>query len=165
MYQWFVVQTKWQKEYAAVENLERQGYTAYCPQIVRARHRRKCWQPVTEPLFPRYLFVQLNIGVDNFAPIRSTIGVQSLVRFGSQPVAIGQRVIDAIRHQEQYLIDRATHHPKWKPGDSVEIINGPFSGLTGLFETKNGEERVTILLQMLGRDNRVTVATNSVVPA
>ena len=40
--------------------------------------------PVVEPVFPRYLFVRLDFGVTNLAPIRSTLGVSDLVRFGEQ---------------------------------------------------------------------------------
>ncbi len=165
MHQWYVVQTKPRKESVAVEHLERQGYIAYCPQISSARHRRKRWQQITEPLFPRYLFVQLNRGVDNFSPIRSTVGVLNMLRFGNTPATIQHRVIEGIQHQEQYLVDGASHHPNWEPGDSLEIINGPFAGMKGLFESKSGEERVIVLLQLLGRDNKITVATHAVVSA
>ncbi|VAW88004.1 Transcriptional activator RfaH [hydrothermal vent metagenome] len=165
MHQWYVVQTKPRKELVAVENLERQGYTAYCPQISNARHRRKRWQPVTEALFPRYLFVHLNREVDNFGPIRSTLGVLNMVRFGDTPAIIQHHVIDGIKRQEQHLMEHVSNHPKWKQGDSIEIVNGPFAGMKGLFESKSGEERVIILLQLLGRDNKVNVAMNEVVSA
>ncbi len=164
MKQWYVVKSKPHKESAAVENLERQGYTTYCPQITHAKRTRGRWRAVAEPLFPRYLFVQLNVGEDDFAPIRSTIGISSLVRFGNVPANIPQQVITAIQNQEQQLERQVVNHPNWKPGDEVEIIEGPFAGLKGVFEKKNGEERVIVLLNLLGRNNNVAVAINAVVP-
>ncbi len=162
MRHWYVVQTKPRQELVAIENLERQGYLSYCPKIKLAKRRRQRWQQVVEPLFPRYLFVQLDIGEDDFAPIRSTVGVIGLVRFGSQTASISQQAISAIQMQEQCIFAEDANHPTWKPGDVVKIIDGPFAGLSGVFEKDNSEERVIILLEMLGRKNRITVAANSV---
>ncbi len=164
MKQWYVVQTKPRREAVAVENLERQGYTTYCPQLKQARYQRKRWQQTIEPLFPRYLFVQLSLGIDDFAPIRSTTGVLNLVRFGNHPATIPHQAIAAIQQQEQQLLGEAKNHPDWKPGDRVEIVAGPFAGLNGIFEKENDAERVIILLEMLGRSNRVTVDFDSLVP-
>ena len=161
---WYVVQTKPHKETVAVENLERQGYKAYCPLITQAKHRGKRWQQVTEPLFPRYLFVKLKTGIDNFSPIRSTLGVQKLVGFGNQPATISQNIISLIQQQERKVAEQGVGSPQWECGDPVEIVDGPFSGFKGLFEKQSGEERVVVLLQLLGRDSRVAVSINSVVP-
>ena len=163
MWRWYVVQTKPRKESVAVENLERQGYKVYCPQIMQAKHRQQRWKKVTAPLFPRYLFVQLDIGVDDFAPIRSTIGVLGLVRFGNNPAVMPQHLIGAIQQQEQRIFTQAKIQPNWKPGDRVEILTGPFAGLNGIFEKADNEERVIILLEMLGRNNRIVVNTDSVI--
>ena len=163
MQQWYVVQTKPRKESVAVDNLERQGYTAYCPKMEQTKHRRQRWEKVIEPLFPRYLFVQLDIGEDDFGPIRSTIGVVSMVRFGGQPAIIPDEVIESIQNQEKSLISRSESYPSWKPGDKIEIIEGPFVGLNGIFEKENDEDRILILLEMLGRKNRVTVNANNIV--
>ena len=68
MHHWYVIQTKPRQESVAIENLERQGYAAYCPKMAQAKRRRQRqrWQKVIEPLFPRYLFVQLAMGIDDF---------------------------------------------------------------------------------------------------
>lgn len=162
---WYVVQTKPHKEFVAVENLERQGYTTYCPKMAKTKLRRHRWSKVIEPLFPRYLFVKLDIGVDNFAPIRSTIGVLSLVKFGNQPAIIEQEVINVIQEQEQHTVGQAVDHPNWQQGDRVEIIDGPFAGLNGIFEKESNEERVIILLEMLGRKTQVAVNSGAVISA
>ena len=108
--------------------------------------------------------MQLDIEEDDFSPIRSTIGVLGLVRFGNQPAIIPRQVIDVIRQQEQRCLGQTAHHLNCKPGDRVEIIDGPFAGLNGIFEKESSEERVVILLEMLGRKNRIIVNTHSVVP-
>jgi transcriptional antiterminator RfaH len=179
MHNWYVVQTKPRQETIAVENLERQGYVTYCPQMAQAKRRRQRWQKVIEPLFPRYLFVKLAIeplfprylfvklaiGIDDFAPIRSTIGVLNMVRFGGQPATISQQAIDNIQKQEQVLLAEPGEHPHWQAGDRVQVIDGPFAGLNGIFQKLNSQERVIILLNLLGQENSVAVKMNSIVPA
>lgn len=165
MRQWYVVHTKPRKEAVAIDNLRRQGYAIYCPRIVRARHQRKSWRQVTEPLFPRYLFVQMSAGIDNFVPIRSTTGVVGLVSFGSRPAMIPSQVIAAIQQQEQSISAHSADRPNWKKGDIIQVIEGPFAGMNGIFEKVNDEQRVFILLDMLGRSNRISVDPNSIVSA
>jgi len=117
-----------------------------------------------EPLFPRYLFVKLNIGSDNFSSIRSTLGVIGLVRFGNQPAVMPQSAIETIQQQEKTLIETTDIHPCWQKGDVVEVIEGPFLGLRGIFQAKEGMERVSLLLDILGRENRFSININSLLP-
>jgi len=158
---WYVVQTKPRQEKVAVENLERQGYVTYCPQIVQPKRLRQRWQKVREPLFPRYLFVRLNVGIDNFSPIRSTLGVHGFVKFGGQPAVMPINVIDAIRQQEQMLSETCTEHPDWDVGEQLQILDGPFEGLKGIFMKKVSLERVSILLNILGRQNQFNIHIDS----
>jgi transcriptional antiterminator RfaH len=39
----------------------------------------------------------------------------------------------------------------------VEVLEGPFAGLTGVFKSVNSEERAFLLLDLLGRQNTVGV--------
>lgn len=164
MQQWYVVQTKPHKEQVARDNLQRQGYVAYCPMISQSRHRRARWQRVIEPLFPRYLFVQLTEGEDDFSPIRSTLGVLNLVRFGGVPAVIEQPVIDNIQQQESWLEQNATVRPPWRSGDKVQILHGPFAGLDGVFTKQNKDERIVVLMRILGRDSCISVDKDSLAP-
>lgn len=101
------------------------------------------------------------MGVDNFAPIRSTLGVIGLVRFGHQPAVMPVSAIEAIRQQEQEIVDNSADHPRWKKGDLVEILDGPFAGLRGIFQRKESVERVSLLLNILGQQNRFMININS----
>lgn len=161
---WYVVQTKPRSETHAIENLERQGYTSYCPYITQRKRIRQRWQQITEPLFPRYLFVQLKEGIDDFAPIRSTIGVIGLVRFAGQPANIPDEVIEHIRQQESQLRAPQDKKPGWQPGIRLEVIDGPFAGLQGIYQKTQGEERVLLLLELLGKQSKVLISTHQVTP-
>lgn len=162
---WFVVHTKPRQERIAVENLERQGFTTYCPQTIQSKRLYQRWQKVREPLFPRYLFVQLNVGVDNFAPIRSTLGVIGLVRFGIKPAMMPHFAIQAIQRQEREIHNTCTEHPLWLKGDILQILEGPFAGLRGVFLKNDGFERVSLLLDILGQKNRFSININKLASA
>jgi len=42
-------------------------------------------------------------------------------------------------------------------GDSVRIVRGPFAGLEAVYQMRRGEERVQVLLAMLGREHLIGV--------
>ncbi len=166
MNDWYAVFTKPRKERVACENLERQGFTAYLPRIRQPRYRRGHWMEVVEPLFPRYLFVQLRLGFDDVSPIRSTLGVTGLVRFGLEPALVPQGLVEALRVKEDAAL--GLHLPEqalFRRGDPVTIVSGPFAGVQAIFEAPSGEGRVILLLDLLGRANRVRLATDQIVRA
>jgi transcriptional antiterminator RfaH len=162
---WYVIHTKPRQEEHARENLERQGYTTYCPYISLSKRRRNAWQTVSEPLFPRYLFIELTEGEDDFGPIRSTLGVSNMLRFGGKPATISHEIIETLRHQERDNAETIEPEVPVKPGDRVRVLEGPFAGLEGIFQNSSKDARVVILMELLGRENRVSVDRNSIIPA
>lgn len=142
----------------AEENLQRQGWQVYLPLIRQPRRRRGHWIEVIEPLFPRYLFVRFQSGHDNISPIRYTTGVHNLVRFSEYPATVPDSIVESL----QRAADGATglHYPReplFKPGDKVIIEQGPLAGLQAILLAETGQERVVILLEMLGRENRLPI--------
>ena len=118
-----------------------------------------------EPLFPRYLFIRLEQGRDNFAPIGFTLGVTSLVRFGGIPKALSSRFIEEMKSLEDDKLKIRVDLPNWQPGDEVEIIGGALCGIKGLFLADSGEERAVLLLKMLGGEHKLVVNQDSIIPA
>ena len=88
MNNWYLLQSRARQEFIAEENLARQKYEVYLPCIKRARKIRNKWQEITEPFFPGYLFIHLDMEAQNTSTIRSTRGVLKLVKFGEEtPIA------------------------------------------------------------------------------
>ena len=152
MNHWYAVHTKPRQEAVAEKNLRRQDYEVYLPQILERRRRRGHIVQVIEPLFPRYLFIRLNLAVDNAAPIRSTTGVNNMVRFGDQIRPIPDEVIAFLLRSADEKMGLHVHEPpRLSRGDAVVVLDGPFAGIAGIFEAEKGEDRVMILMQCLGR--------------
>ena len=160
---WYLVYTKPRQESIAEENLQRQGFDIWLPRLRLSRRRRRRWVDVVEPLFPRYLFIRLQAGSDDFAPIRSTRGVSGLVRVGMNPAQVPDSVVQALRQTadpENGLMNPEAR--RLARGDLVEVLEGPFEGLRGVFQLQSGNERVVILLDVLGRANRVKLSRHQV---
>ena len=102
---WYAVATKARDEAIAKANLERQDYQVFLPVISLKKRRRGRWMPVTEPLFPGYLFVSLVLGADDPAPIRSTVGCIGLVRFGQTHTPVPSSFIAALQGASEDVLD------------------------------------------------------------
>jgi transcriptional antiterminator RfaH len=159
---WYLIHTKPRQERRALENLERQGYPCYLPIFPVQKIRRAKLTTVEESLFPRYLFIQLDVGPQgmDWGPIRSTLGVSQLVRFGSEAAKVDQRIINFLREHENTL--RASPAEHFTPGERLTVLDGPFAGLEAVFQITEGEKRVIVLIEMLSRQVKVAIAPGSV---
>ena len=164
MKNWYLIYTKPQKELVARENLERQGYEIYLP-LARLR-RRRMGKGVTriEPLFPRYLFIRLDTKLDNWSPIRSTLGVSNLVKFGMYPSAVPDALIELLcdRCDEEGVQDIIPE--EYKKGEAIRVLEGPMTGLEGVFLAKTSNDRVMVLLDIVGKHTRVNLETEKLGP-
>jgi len=158
--QWYLVYSKPKNEEHATQNLERQGFTIYLPRCVEIKRQSKQWREVIHPLFSRYLFIKLSQD-DNWSSIRSTRGVNDLVKFGSQPTPIPAHIVDAIRTQENPsgLID-LTQKPVFQSGDPVAITSGGLKGLHAVFRATSSEQRAFVLVDLLSRKNQILINLN-----
>jgi transcriptional antiterminator RfaH len=160
---WCAVQTHVRAEDKAAFHLRRQGYTVFLPKhLKRRKHARRIdWVPAA--MFPRYLFVALDPAQGRWWSIRSTFGVSNLVSFGSQPAAVPSEVISEIKaRQDEKGIVKTHEGCGFKPGDRVRIIKGTLGDIGGLFASPDDEERVTVLLNLLGREVKVRVPLETV---
>jgi transcriptional antiterminator RfaH len=104
------------------------------------------------------MFVIVDLAAQRWRVIQSTIGVTRLVCNGDQPAAIGTQVIDELRGREDERgFVRLDQRPRFAAGDKVRVLDGVFSTCLGLFEGMSDGERVTILLDLLGRKVRVVL--------
>ena len=167
MVRWYLIHTKPLGERIAQCNLERQGYGVYFPRLLRrgvyGRHQRER----IDPLFPRYLFLGLHHAQQSLAPVRSTVGVARVVRFGCEYAVVPPDVIYALQSRADPAsgLHQLTHWSPLRAGSPVRIVQGPFAGLEGIFEREVGSDRVDVLLEVLGRQTPVRVPAHLVEPS
>ena len=156
---WYLIHTKPRQEALALTNLSRQGFECYMPMLRLQKIRQRKTALVAEPMFPRYLFIRLDTSGSgqSWSPIRSTLGVNQLVRFGGQPAKVDGQLIDLIRSREQ-----GTHaQPLFTAGDNVTVADGPFAGLEAIYQNTDAESRSMILLNILSKPVAMRIDTVS----
>lgn len=163
---WYAVCCKPRQEAVAEENLQRQGFRVYLPRIRIRQRRRGQWIDAVEVLFPRYIFIRVDPLRRSTATVRSTRGVVGLVRFGGKPALVPDAVMEALLQRE----DAATglhqdNRPLLSAGEPVKLVDGPLAGMEGIFTQHDGHKRVIVLLELLGKANRVTVSRDWVARA
>ena len=116
------------------------------------------FETVAAPLFPRYLFVSVDTANQRWHAIRSTIGITRLVTRGNLPADVPPSIIEGLKRREDAngLIP-LEQRPRFASGDKIRVRDGAFCDALGLFEGMSGQERVAILLDLLGRKVRVVL--------
>ncbi|WP_300731603.1 transcription/translation regulatory transformer protein RfaH [Pseudomonas sp.] len=155
---WYLVQCKPRQDERAEENLLRQGYQCSRPLCAREKLQRGQLQRVQESLFPGYLFIHMPPG-SNWAPLRSTRGVARVVSFGGRPLAVRGELITQLQ-------ERASTHviATFNPGDKVTILDRGFAGIESIFMTMDGDERVILLINLMNRQQQVSMPLASITP-
>jgi transcriptional antiterminator RfaH len=163
---WYVVQTQVNGEAKASNNLLRQGYEVYLPRYLkRRRHARKV-DFTAKPLFPRYIFVAIDMATQRWRSIQSTFGVSRLVCNGDDPAPMAEGVLRSLKAREDSNgFIRMDRRPQFSQGERVRVLSGPFSDNLGLFEGMGDRDRVAILLDLLGRKVRVSIDADMVAAA
>lgn len=160
---WYAAHTQPKGETLAADNLRRQGFDAYLPRYLRRRRhaRRVDWAAV--PLFPRYLFVRMDIEQVRWRAIHSTFGVQHLVCHGETPAALPAGIVEDIQAREDIGgLVAVKVAPPFAKGEAVQVTEGAFAEQVGLFDGMTDDERVSILLTLLGREIKVRVPVYTV---
>ena len=157
---WYLIYTKPRQEYLARENLDRQGFVTYLPLVQQSRRRNGRYIKIIEPYFPRYLFIQLNTDTDNWAPIRSTLGVSQMVRFGGIPAVLPDDLITYLKQNDDSNGLQQQRQRDMSPGDRIEIVNGPFVGYQGIYQQQKSAERVAVLLDIIGKNAALTLSVH-----
>lgn len=146
---WYVVYSKPTQEVRAEIELSYQGFSVYLPKISEATRQRGQLVKQIRPMFPRYLFVRPEHAEQSIASVNSTRGVSHLVRSGTVLVACPETLIGSIRKAEAHLNGEGDSLFV-AVGEAVEIVEGPFQGLTSRVVAAT-EDRVSILLEVLGK--------------
>jgi transcriptional antiterminator RfaH len=158
---WYVAQTHVHAESKASFHLSRQGFEVYLPRYTKQRRHARRIDTVAAPLFPRYVFVSVDMATQRWHSIRPTIGITRLATNGDVPAVVPQTIIEGLKRREDANgFVQLERRPRFAPGDKIRVLNGAFCDTLGLFEGIRDQERVAILLDLLGRKVRVVLDMN-----
>jgi transcription antitermination factor NusG len=144
---WIVAVTQPNREGWALENIERQSYKYYFPQVAeRVKTSRHLMEFRARPLFPRHVFVYIE---DKWHSLLSTFGVRSIIMFGGNVAVVPERDIQRVRAMEDQM--GLVILPRLREGQEVILKRGAFSGQRGIYQGQSSKDRCKVLLAYLGR--------------
>jgi transcriptional antiterminator RfaH len=162
---WYVAETLPAREDLAIQNLRRQSFQSFCPRFRKVRRHARRQHTVLAPLFPGYVFVRMDPERHAWRSINGTFGVRALICGDRlRPSALP----DAAMHQilsrcEDEVVRHLLVEPI--PGQTVQIVSGPFADRLASIETLDGKGRVRVLLDLLGTECSVWTDLSAVAPA
>jgi len=117
---------------------------------IRSGQRRT----VTKKVFPGYVLVQMRMNDDSWNVVRNTPGITGFVGGGNKPTPIAEEEVNAILKQ---MVEGSPQvKVGFRKGESVRVVDGPFTDFVGLVDEINmGKGKVKVLLTMFGRETSV----------
>lgn len=162
MRQWYVLLIEPQQEAKAAAHLIGRGVKQYLPTIPSwtTRGIKRTKVKVLRPMFPGYLFVRLDFANDGRAlrHIRSTVGVTKFLQFDTDYAVVPEQAMQRIFAVEQDMLKPRPKVRAYAVGEKVRINEGPFSGINGDIVGLDDNDRVKVLLSLLGRATPVQLS-------
>lgn len=156
---WFALQVHTTRESSVAHLLRGKGYELFLPLYQRRRRWSDRIKIVDAPLFPGYVFCQLDI--QNRLPVLMTPGVTRIVGSSRTLVPIDELEINAIHA----LVASGLPREPWpflQVGDRVRIERGPLSGLEGILLSMRGTHRLVLSISLLRRSVALEIDATSV---
>ena len=155
MRNWYLIKTKPRQENVAIQNLKNQEYSTYCATVtINNKH---------VVLFPGYIFIHLDNKKENWSPIRSTKGVVNFVRFGLNFAQVPDNVIEFLKANQLINKEKLENLNKFKSGDKVQITEGVLKNCVAIFKSFKSDERVILLMNIIGQKQAITIKQELVI--
>jgi transcriptional antiterminator RfaH len=152
--EWFILQYKKNQHHRAVKNLNQQGYETFLPLNDKTFSKVSKFSNVLQPLFPGYMFIRFNRAELAWHKINNTYGVSRLVTFNSILKSIPTKFVDSLMERCD-LSGKLLPIKKLKKGDQVTVLTGPFSNFIATVETYEADQRIWVLIDLMGRKTKV----------
>jgi transcription elongation factor/antiterminator RfaH len=163
---WYVAHTQPQREAQAAQQLGNQDYHVFLPRILKSRRHARKFETVLAPLFPRYLFIALDLGRDRWRSVNGTYGVDRLLMRAGEPEPVPrglvEQLIEAAANDDEGVVRCG---PALKEGQSIRVTAGPFAELIGTLDRLDDQGRVRVLLEIMGGTVPVVLSGTIVAPS
>ncbi len=152
---WYVLKTKPRAERLVADGLASHAFVTYLPLVPQSvspwRNPRRVGG--ADPLFPGYVFAQLDVTSPLWIRARSYPGVSYILNQDGKPVPLPSAVVDTIRERTERSWSRAkVGASPFQQGERVRIVDGPLAGLEAIFDRRlSGRERCQVLLTLVHR--------------
>lgn len=159
---WFAAQLKPNGLGLATVHLARQGFATFCPTRLETRMRRGQRVPFRKPLFPGYIFVNFDPAAPGWPAINSTRGIARLIvqdRLAAMPLPPDLMAGLMSRCDEDGLLLPPSD---LEAGDRVRVLSGPFADFITRIEDIRDDQRLGVLIELMGRKVQATLPREGV---
>jgi len=158
---WYALHTKSRFENVVNEGLSKKALDVFLPKITVKSRRRDRRKMIRVPLFPGYVFVRTDLNPYEHVEILKTTGAVRLIGSTRGPVPIADGTIDSLKIMVA-TDEEVITGTRFKKGDRVLVVRGPFAGVTGVFASYRGDGRVVVNIEALGQFAAVNVQADDV---
>ena len=160
-FRWYALRTRSRHEKVVRDQLTGQGIEPLLPTVKRLSQWKDRKKEIEVPLFSGYCFVRFASAQK--LPVLKTIGVVDIVGGGSQPEAIPDEEIHAIKILMTSVLPYDPH-PYLHEGMMVEVVRGPLQGVHGILLRKDKRHRLVLGVRLIQQAAAVEIDTGDVVP-
>jgi transcriptional antiterminator NusG len=160
-YSWYVLHTKSRFESVVNEGLIKKSIEVFLPKVQVKSKRRDRKAMIRVPLFPGYLFVKSDLNPNEHLEIVKTVGAVRLIGNKDGPIPVPSDTIKSLEIMvgENNTVITGT---RFKKGERVMVVYGPFTGVIGTFVRYRGKGRVIVNIEALGQFAGVDVSEEDI---
>ena len=158
--EWFILQFKANSHHRATKNLNRQGFETFLPLHDITSRKASKFINTSQPLFPGYMFITFDRAESNWHKINNTYGVLRLITFNYILKPVPATFINSLLGQCDSL-GKLIHPEKFKKDDPVTVLNGPFANFIATIETYEKDQRIWVLMDLMGRKTKIQTSTDT----
>ena len=162
--EWFILQFKSNSHHLAAKNLNRQGFETFLPLHDTTSRRTSRFINTSKPLFPGYMFIKFDKAESEWHKINNTYGVSRLITFNSILKSIPTSFVDSLMKRYDSS-GKLLPIQKLKKGDQVKVLKGPFANFIATVETYETEQRIWILMDLMGRKAKIQTPSDALQPS
>ena len=158
--EWFILQFKSNSHHQAAKNLNRQGFDTFLPLHDITSRKSSRFINTSKPLFPGYMFIKFDRTEPDWHKINNTYGVSRLITFNSILKSIPNRFVYSLMKRYD-LSGKLLPIKKLKKGDKVKILEGPFANFIATVEKYETDQRIWVLMDLMGRKSKIQTSLNT----
>lgn len=162
---WYIVQTQTGQENRVKQALEnkiaQEGLAdvikeVFVPteKVTEVKAGRK--KVLEKKFYPGYVLVQMEMNEETWLLVKKVPGVIRFLSSGDKPVPLPDEEVIKIKQQSEERIEQPRPKIVFEKGETVKVIEGPFTNFNGRVEEVNLEKgKVKVLLTIFGRQTPV----------
>ncbi|HGJ65271.1 TPA: transcription termination/antitermination factor NusG [bacterium] len=131
-------------------------------QITEIKDGKK--RTLTKTSFPGYVLINIDLDDELRYVIKNTPGVMGFVGSGSDPIPLEEEEVESIlTGGDKRAQEEAKHAYDFSTGDKVKVIDGPFTGFSGVIDELNEEKsKLKLMISIFGRSTPVELEFHQV---